>query len=285
MIRRAPAFAAALATLTVVVAAALAWWLDARTRPERVGPRFVDGLVTRHPRATATALDGGFVRVGLPSGVRVDVALSRVIAACAAERSGCTAAIDDALDDVDAADAATRSPERPALRPVVVAEGAGYRYGFVAQPLAGAYEVRYALVHRTASTFVTAAIAARLGLSSPNALRDAALANLDADRDVGIEAVDGSRGVYRVRASDDPAASLIDDARMTRFAGTIGSHRLVAAIPVRGTLALARPDAASTQALRALATTLRRQATTPDGGLLAWDVDAPQGARLSSLAP
>ncbi len=280
MRRRAPALAALAAV--VVAAAALAWWFDLRTRPDQVGPRFVDAVVHRHPGTTVEPLDGGFLRVSLPSGVRVDVALSRVFASCEATATRCTDAIGHAADDVDASDAATRAPDRASLRPTIVAEGAGYRYGFVADPLIGAYEVRYALVHGVASTFVTASIAASLGLS-PQALRETAIANLAGDRDVGIEPVGGDvRGVYRVRADDDPVASLLDDTRMARFADAIGARRLYAAIPSRGTLALAARNPASARALDALAAKLRTGTRAPSGGLLAYDLDAPAGSHLTS---
>ncbi len=222
------------------------------------------------------------MRVALPSGLLVDVALSKVFADCAGDRLACTSAIERAIDDVDGADASTRSPDRASLRPIVVAESGGYRYGFIEEPLVGAYAVRYALVRGVASTFVTTAIAARLGLS-PDALRATAISNLDAETGVALEPVGADApGSYRVRSSGDPAASLLDVARMRRFADAIGTRRLYAAIPVRGTLALAAMNDASARALDALRTTLRGAGTRMvDGGLLAYDVDAPNGSRLS----
>ncbi len=265
-----------------VVVVAFAVWFALRTRPDAVGPRFTEALIGRHPGTTVDGWTGGVLRVALPSGVYIDVRLSDVFAACRAQRFACGDAIDRALDDVDRIDRATRAPQRAMLGAALVAEASpGFRFGFVAEPLIGPVELRYVLASGTASTFVTAAIADRLGLKGP-ALKDAALTALRAEHGVDLQRLAGSAGaatIYRVHSPGDAPASLLDPARMRGFAATIRSRRLYATIPSRGSLYLSAAGAAEARALAAL------QSGTPGSarrvGLLAYDVDAADGSALT----
>ena len=268
--------------LLVAVVAVVAWRFDARTRPEAVGPRFGEALLSRRPGTTIDAWEGGVMRITLPSGVYIDVRLSTVFDRCRTARFACSTAIDAALDDVDHADAATRAPRRSMLSATVVGDATpGIGLGFVTRPFAGGLEVRYVLVNGVTSTFVTSAIADRLGMTR-TAIDEAALAAVRAERDVALEKIDTT---YRVRSTIEPVASLLDPERMKRFATTLGAKRLYAVVPSRGALAVApaRPDEA-----KALAGLLKRDAygnpRPGDAGLLAWDVDAPAGAELTAVA-
>jgi hypothetical protein len=278
--RRLFAVALALAVVGVV-----AWWFDVRAQPDKVGPRFVDGLVQRHPGSTVDAVGGGMVRAMLPSGLYIDVRLSTVFDACREDRFGCSHAIDAALADVDRAEASMGTPDRKTLEPMVVGDDPGFRYGFVTAPLIGAFEVRYALVSGVASTFVTGTIADRLGLTREG-LKSIALDRLRAEPRARLERIDdGSAPLYRVRSSGDPAASLLDPDRMKRFADEIGMHRLYAVIPTPGTLALAPANDRSASALGRLQTRLRASnAKAIDDDVLAYDVDAASESAIS-IAP
>lgn len=268
------------ALVAVAIAAAVFWSLDARTRPERVGARFAAELREKHPGTALQRLDGDTVRIALPSGTNVEVRMGDLFDACHASRWRCGGLVDDAVAEVDRSDAATRDPKRDRLRPIVVGEPGGYRYGYVADPLIGPFEVRYALVDGFASTFATDAIVDRLGLSR-DALRAQAVATVRADHDAKLERQDDSP-VYRVRSTGDPAASLLDRERMSRFATDIGVRRLYADIPVRNTLLLAPADEAGAVALEGAASRLRgSDPRTFDGGVLAYDIDAPDGQALS----
>ena len=271
-----------LAAATVVVVLAIValswWWFDRRTRPDAVGPRFTEALLQRRPGTTVDAWSAGVMRVALASGVYIDVRLSTLFDACRADRFDCSSAIGRALDDVDHAAAATRDPTRATLRPVVVDEPArGFVLGYVAEPLVGRLELRYALVDGSASTFVTSAIADRLGLS-PAALKAAALEAQRAEPPAALEALVPDGPVFRVRSAGDPAASLIDRDRMTAFATRLAVTRLLAAVPASGSLYLARADDAGRKAL-----TEAVGGTKAIGGVdvLAYDVDAPDGAALA----
>ena len=273
--------AAGAAALLVALLAVAAWWFDARTKPDRVGPRFVAGLVARHPGTMAEPLDGGVLRAALPSGVGVDVRLSTLFDRCAASRLDCSTTIDHAIDDVDRAEAASRAPDRSMLRPIVVGDGAGFRFGYLTEPLVGSFEIRYALVSGVASTFVTATIADRLGLSRGD-LGPAAMAGWRTERTELERVAEIDTPVFRVRSGGDPAAALIDPDRMARFATVIGSRRLYAIVPTRDALALAAADEPAARALDALQIRLRgKDARTLDGGLFAYDADAPDGQRLT----
>ena len=105
------------------------------------------------------------MRIALPSGVSVDVRLRTLFDTCLADRVGCASAISAALDDVDRADRATREPRRTMLRPAI-GDGTppGFTLGYVTEPLVGRFELRYVMDEGLASTFVTSAIADRLGL-------------------------------------------------------------------------------------------------------------------------
>jgi hypothetical protein len=225
------------------------------------------------------------VRATLPSGMYIDVRLSMVFDACRADRFGCSHAIDAALADVDRAEASTRSPDRKTLEPIVVGGDAGFRYGFVTAPLIGAFEVRYALVSGVASTFVTGTIADKLGLTREG-LKSVVLDHLRGESGVRLERIDDASGLlYRVRASGDPAASLLDPDLMKRFAGEIGTHRLYAVIPTPGTLALAAANDQSARALDRLRTRLHpSNAKLIDDDVLAYDVDVPSESAIS-IAP
>jgi hypothetical protein len=277
-------FAVAL-VLAVVVVGAVAWWFGDQARPDKVGPRFVDGLLRRHPGSTVDAVGGGMVRATLPSGLYVDVRLSTVFDACRENRFGCSHSVDAALADVGRAEASTHTPDRKTLEPMVVGDDAGFRYGFVTAPLIGSFEVRYALVSGVASTFVTGTIADKLGLTR-DGLKSVALDRLRSEPQARLERIDDASGpLYRVRSSGDPAASLLDPDRMKRFADEIGTHRLYAAIPTSGTLALAPANDRSASALERLRTRLHASnARSIDHDVLAYDVDAASGQTLSIAA-
>ena len=273
--RRRIAAAAAVVVIGVLVAVA-AWWVDRRTRPDAVGPRFTEALLERRPGTTVDAWSGGVMRIALPSGVYIDVRLRTLFDACHADRFGCGSAVSAALDDVDRADRATREPQRSMLRPAIVdATPPGFTMGFVTEPLVGRYELRYALVVGLASTFVTSAIADRLGLSRA-AVRSEAITALRATP-ATIEPLPDHASVFSVHAVDDPAAVLLDRGRMKAFAAQIGGTRVYAVIPARATLYLAKADEAGAKALA--------QAMAAGGfDLLAYDVDATDGAAMS-IAP
>lgn len=269
--------AAGAVVLIVVLLAAAFWWFDRRTRPDAVGPRFTEALLERRPGTTIDAWSGGTMRIALPSGVYIDVRLRTLFDECLADRLGCASAVARALDDVDRADRATREPQRTMLRPAIVAgTPPGFTLGYVTEPVVGGYELRYALVAGLASTFVTSAIADRLGLSRA-ALRTDAVAALHAGPAATLDALPDHAAVFTVRADADPAALLLDRDRMKAFATRIGSTRLYAAIPARATLYLAKADEAGAKALAQ---------AMPGGGfdLLAYDVDAPEGASMTSAS-
>lgn len=281
---------AALAGLVVVGAVgAAAWWAYARTRPDAIGPRVADALIARHPGTTVEALDTGtlpatVLRAASPSGVYIDLQLTSVRDACRDRPLRCGDAVDRALDDVDRADRATREPQRSLIRAMVIGESSpGFRMGYIAEPLIGPLEIRYALVDGVASTFVTAAIADRLGLTQAG-VRATAITALRSEPDVDLQKIDGSiPALYRVLSPGDPAASLLDRDRMKRFARRLGSARLDAIVPARGSLYLAAGGSAERRALRALQTRLRgSRFKVGDAELIAYDTEAEDGAVLSS---
>jgi hypothetical protein len=270
--------------LLLAIVGAVAWWFGDQARPDKVGPKFVDGLIQRHPGSAVDAVGGGTVRATLPSGLYIDIRLSAVFDACRENRFGCSHAIDAALADVDRAEASMGTPDRKTLEPTVVGDDPGFRYGFVTAPLIGAFEVRYALVSGVASTFVTGTIADKLGVK-PEGLKGIALDRLRSEPAVRLERIDDASGpLYRVRSNGDPAASLLDPDRMKRFAGEIGAHRLYAVIPTPGTLALATANDASARALDRLRTRLRTGSARSIDEVLAYDIDAASGQELS-IAP
>ena len=263
----------------VALVAVAAWRFDARTRPDAVGPRFVEALTERKPGTTVAQWEGGYLRVALASGLYVDVRIATVFAACRARRLECNAAVATALDDVDAVERGVATPDAARLVPMVLAEATpGHRYGFVTDPLIGPLEVRYALAIGVASTFVTSALMDRLALTRP-ALREAALASLAREPDATLVAEPDATGaaVYRVASTGDPVASLLDAERMRRFADRVGSGRVDLLVARRGSLDLA----ASTKEGRAALLALRERR----GGrveLLTWDAAAAAGSALSS---
>lgn len=282
-------YARTAAAIVVALAALVAlgsWWFIDRTTPDRVGPRFVRSLIARHPGTTVDRWAAGTMRTMLPSGVYVDVRLSAVFDACAARRFQCSSTIDQALDDVDAALRATREPRREQVRALVVGEVTpGFRYGFVTRPLVGSLEVRYALVTGVASTFVTPALLDRLGLTQPQ-LEALAMTTIATARDVDLLPVDGETApIYRVRSADDPVALLLDDEHMKRFAARIGSTRLYAAVPARGTLYLTAARPGDGRALVALLARLQgREPRAGATGLLAYDTGAAAAQALTTAA-
>ncbi len=265
--------------VVLLVIAGLGWQYAWRTRPDRVGPRFVEALMARHPGTTIGEWRLGRFEATLPTGVAVDARLLPLFDECRSHRLGCSEAIERSLDDVDRVVAASREPDAALLEPVIVDEPTpGFRFGYVTEPLIGTLEVRYALVTGIASTFVTAQIASRLGFARP-ALHEAALERLRSDATVRLVLVDGPTDVvYRVETGGDAPASLLDRDRMKRLAAQMKTDRLYVAIPERGLLHLAKADGAGASALAALASragALRRQ------DLLVYDPDAADGSTLS----
>jgi len=268
---------AAGAAVVVVIAGAAIGWFHRRTQPDAVGPRFTEALLARRPGTVVDAWSGGVMRIELASGVYIDVRLRALFNACQDDRSGCSAAISAALDDVDRADRATREPKRAMLRPAIVNEASsGFSLGYVTEPLVGRFELRYALVNGLAATFVTSAIADRLHLDRA-ALKAEALAAQHAEPVPELDALPGSTAIFSVRSPGDPPALLLDRERMKKFATRLGTPRLYAAIPAPAALYLAKADATGAQALAQ---------AMPAGGfdLLAYDVDAPDGAAMT-IAP
>ena len=273
--------AAAAVLVLLAIAAASWWWLDRRTRADAVGPRFTEALLERRPGTTVDAWRAGVMRVALPSGVYIDVRLSALFDACRADRFACSSALRRALEDVDRVDAATREPRRDMLRPVVVDEPArGFMLGYVAEPLVGRLELRYALVDGIASTFVTSAIADRLALTAAS-LKAAALDAQRAGPPPALEVLASGGTVFRVRSDGDPVASLVDRDRMKSFATRLGTTRLFAAVPASGTLYLVRADESGKKGLADAVAS-----SNPIGGLdlLVYDVDAPEGSSLAIAA-
>lgn len=270
--------------VAVAVAATAFGVLVWRTRPEAVGPRFGDALVAKFPGATIDAFDGGVLRVALASGLYVDLRLASVFERCAEHRTACGDAIDGGVADVDRVVAATTAPRPEMLEPIVVADATpGFRLGYVTEPLVQPLELRHALVAGVASTFVTGAIADRLGMNRAR-LHDAALARLRRDTGATLEP-DADGIAYRVRSSGDAVASLIDPERMGRFASQLQTRRLYAAVPSPGVLYVAAGTTSGLQALRQRVARRFGTALSPGQiGVIACDIDAPAGAMLS-LAP
>lgn len=269
---------AAVAIVAIVAVATIAWVVQ-RSRPDAVGPRLVEALLARHPGASVVGWDAGVLRLALASGLYVDVQPAPLFATCEAHRLDCGRAIDDGTADVDRVIAAAAAPSVASLEAAVVAEPTpGFRYGFVTDPLVQPLEVRYALVAGIASTFVTAAIADRLGLSH-DALRAAAATRLCGDRDVSLEPLapgtgDDAATVYRVRAAGDPVASLLDPERMAALAGRLHVRRLSVGVPARRMLLVTGP-AGTPALLRRLDLRDGPDARPGQVGLLRYDLDTP----------
>lgn len=269
--------------MTIVVIAVVSWVVDQRTRPDVVGPRLVDRLKARHPDATIRAVGPAMLEVTPSSGLPIELRLAAVFDACRADRIGCRAIVDRAVDDVDRAQAAASAPTRAALRPMAVADTPGYRYGFVTEPVIGSLELRYVLVNGFAATFVTSTIQDRLGLSGA-ALKAAALENMRSDSGVDLVRIDGATepALYRVRADGDPVASLVDRARMERFAKTLQTRRLDVFVPARGVLYLAAASAPAAKALDALRVRMPGFEGLAIGlGVMLYDTDAPADQALT----
>jgi hypothetical protein len=270
------------ASVVVLALALLAWRIEMRTRPDAVGPRFVEALIDRHPGATVDGWQGGILHVALPSGLYVDVHLSTVFDACRAHRFDCSDAIDHAVGDVDRVEASTGAPKADHLQPMVLGEP-GLLFGFITEPLIGTFEIRYALVEGVASIFVTGAIADRLGLSK-SALRTTAFANLHAESPIEPVTISlpNEALVLDVKAQVDPVALLLDHERMRRLATRLGASRVYAAIPTRGTLLLAKADDAGQKALATRMPASRANVAGVGGiDMLVYDVDAEDDAALS----
>jgi hypothetical protein len=258
--------------------AAVVWWFDRHTSPNAVGPRFTEKLLARRPGTTVDGWSAGVMRIALPSGTYMHLRLAALFDECRADRFGCSSAIDRALDDVDQIDRATRDPQRAMLRPMLVSDPVpGAALGYVTEPFVAHVELRYALVHGIATTFVTSSIADRLALSRP-ALKAAAIAALYADPAPELEALPGNEAVYRVRSVGDPGALLLDHEQMKSFATRLATKRVYAALPGTGVMYLAKGDAAGADALT-------RIVLTPGAigrfDLLAYDVDAPEDSALT----
>ncbi len=283
MTRSSRRVAIAVVAIAVVGAALAAWLVDRRARPDRVGPRLVDALQARYHGATVRAVGPALLAVAMPSGTLVDVRSQGLFDRCHESRLSCGRFVDDTVAAVDDVDRAARSPKAGDLRPALVPDASGYRYGFVAEPFFGTIEFRVAVTRGFASTDVTATMADRLHLSG-DALRAAALANARGDpapRLVPIAAASGS-SLRRVAADGDPAAVLADPARMAALATALGTRRVACFVPSRGVLYVALADDAATKALDALRTRMPGVDALPLGiGVFTYDVDAPEGSRLA----
>lgn len=263
-----------------VVLLAIAWlgWQYAwRTRPDQVGPRFVEALIARHPGTTIGAWQLQRLHLTLPSGMDVDARLDPLFAECGSHPFRCSTTVERSLDDIDHVVTASREPDRAMLGVVIVAEPTpGFRFGYVTEPLIGTLEVCYALVIGVASTFVTAQIASRLGLNQ-TALREAALERLRSDASVRLEPVKkDDETIYRVEAHGDAPASLLDRDRMKRLAAQMNVDRLYVAIPAPGLLYLAQADDDGAAALTMHASTMGLRTR-----VLAYDPTAADGSTLS----
>ena len=280
----------AIAVLIAIVAAAAAWWFDARTKPDAVAKRVAATIVAQHTGASATSLRGDLLRITMPSGLYIDARLAPALAACRDDRFDCSNAIDGVVADVAHVESMLAKPKvndlpvdlRSNLRAMVIGETSpGFRFGYVTEPLIGPLEVRYALVSGAASTFVTSALADRLGANRAQ-LRQAALANLAADGEPRAELLPDRPGVYRVLSKDDAVADLLDARRMKRLAAIVGSTRIYCAVPERGVLFVARTDAAGKQALLPLLGRTQSGELRPgDRELLIYDSQAPEAQALS----
>lgn len=240
----------AVALALIVAGAAALWWFDARTRRDAVVGRLGDALVARFPGAGLAAVDANYGRVTLASGRAIDVRAERVVERCKRDRFACSDAIARAVEDAVRVDQLAQKPQGAALHVAVVDEvNRGYQLGFIADPLVGPLEVRYALVDGDASTFVTPAIADLMQLPR-SAIRPAAVAWLTASGSPRVEALADAPGAYRVLGEDDPSAELAVPERMRALCSIVGTSRLIGVVAGRGLLLIARDDAAGRDALR-----------------------------------
>ena len=276
------AIALVVAVIVLVAGGGALWWVDARTRPDAVGKRIGAQIVDHHAGASVASLGRDMLRITMPSGVYIDARLAAAFDACGADRFGCSNAIDGVAADVAHVEALLAKPRLADVRAMVIGESSpGFRFGYVTEPLIGPLEVRYALVSDTAATFVTSALADRLGVDRAQ-LKRAALANLAADGEPRAELLGDRAGVYRVVSKDDAVAELFDARRMKKLAALVGSTRLYCAIPARGVLLVARADAAGKRALTPLLARANPHEMRPgDRELLIYDTATLEAQALS----
>ena len=269
------------------IAAAAAWWA-LRPTPADVAKRFEERIATRFPDVQTSWLADDLARVSLPSGVMLDVTLARAKAACRSRPPACTDQIDQLTGAIDRVTKLVREPRADAVRAVIVGESApGYRYGYITEPLIGPLEIRYALVDGDASTFITPAIAERLGVK-PAALRGLAVRQLERglgdSSDEGMKALTGEPGVFVAYSRSDPPSFLLSQARMKAFANDLGTQQLYCAIPRRGLLFFAQADTAGREALqRAIAHVMPTGRRAAFDGVLVYDTAAAPATALSAL--
>ena len=290
--RRRIAIAVLPAAVAFAVAIAAAVWLLLRPSPVDVAvdiaKRFEERVATRFPGASTSWLSDDLARIALPSGLMLDVALTRVEAVCHSRPTACTDRIDQSIVTVDRVARLTQEPRADAVRAVIVGELApGYRYGYITEPLIGALEIRYALADGDALTFMTPAIADRLAIK-PAALRGLAIRQIERESadpsGPGVEALNGEPGVYVARSTGDAPSLLLAPERMNALAHAIGTPQLYCAIPRRGLLLLAKADAAGREALRrAIVHAVPPAQRAAFDGVLIYDSAAPSASALSAL--
>ena len=274
--------------IVLVIVAVAVWQLDVRTRAESIGPRFVEGLKVRHKDVDIHVIGPASLEVVLKSSSRIDVQLGALFDACRGHRFGCRGAIDRAIDDVDQADAMTRAPRREALRPMVVGDSVGFRYGYVAESFFGPLELRLVFARGLASAFVTSAALDRLGLSFA-AAKAMAIAQADADGMAKLVNIDAAAvpALYRVRVENgDAVASLLDPGRIELIAKQLGTRKLDVFVPSRGILLVAAASDEAAKALDARRIRMPGFDAQPIGlAVFTFDLDAPEGQAMKLVPP
>ena len=278
---------AALLAFTLIVASA-AGWFALRPAPADVARRFEERVAARFPGTRTAWLADDFARVALPSGVMLDVALAHASAACRSRPPGCADQLDRLTGAIERVTKLAQQPRADAVRAVIVGEPApGYRYGYITEPLIGPLEIRYAQADGDALTFMTPAMADRLGVK-PAALRELALRHMEREAadaaQAGIGALTGEPGVHVARSTGDAPALLLSPPRMKAIASALGTRQLYCAVPRRGLLLLAGADAAGRDALqRAIAHLAPSGQRVALDGVLIYDGAAPPASALSGL--
>lgn len=249
----------ALAALVLGLAALGVYaWFGERTAPAAVAARIAKRVSDAHAGTTMDRTSPSWLRLTMASGIAIDLATASTETRCRAARFDCDDAVRAAARDVDGALARASAPRIDDVRAVVAPAGGG-RYGQVTTPFADALETRFAIADTQASTFVTRAMADRLPASVSQLLASSIDAMAKA-APPAIVAYPAFPGVFDVTTSDgDPAARLLVSSQASTIADALGSSTVVGAVPERGVLWLARPDASGRRALDAAAAAWQSQ--------------------------
>jgi len=238
------------AMIAALAAASVVAWFDERGRPAVVRHRVVAAIAARHPGATGAEVAPGWLRVAMPSGTAIDVAVDAAYARCRQRWSRCDPAMSALADDVDAVQAAIAKPEAANVEAIVVAEAAtSASAGYVSRALLGSLEARYAIVRGAAMAFLTSAAADSMGATRAQ-LAERALGNLQKRPPPRVVSI--GDGLYRVVDVGEASSNLISASRLEAIARQVGATPLVCGIPLRGRLLVSRPDADAQAALAAV---------------------------------